>query len=138
MLGRVDWAGKLWMLREFQKEENLAWDDPWLKSQDLEYHNINKDYGLYWALEATGDAHRKTSDPAIERAKMHPPIGTRAHGRGELIRALMQSHGGYLIDWIGFRLGKNEEPFLMLDPFHSYKKEIREYLSGMGLVASED
>jgi len=138
LLGRVDWAGKLWMLREFQKEENLAWDDPWLKSQDLEYHNINKDHGLYWALEATGDAHRKTSDPAIERAKMHPPMGTRAHGRGELIRALMQSHGGYLIDWIGFRLGKNEEPFLMLDPFHSYKKEIREYLLGMGLAASGD
>jgi len=36
----------------------------------------------------------------------------------------------YLIDWIGFRFGRNEEPFLMLDPFISYKKEIRNYLEG--------
>ncbi len=138
LLGRVDWAGKLWMLEEFQKEENLQWDDPWLKSQDLEYHNINKQRGLYWALEETGDAHRKTNDTAIERAKTHPPVGTRAHGRGELIRALMQSHGGYLIDWIGFRLGRNEEPFLMLDPFTSYKKEIRAYLETMGMIPEDN
>mgnify|MGYP007107510618 FL=1 len=35
---------------------------------------------------------------------------------------------GYLIDWIGFRLSKTDEPFLMLDPFISYKEEIIEHL----------
>nr|NIQ01431.1 hypothetical protein [Nitrospinaceae bacterium]NIR55451.1 hypothetical protein [Nitrospinaceae bacterium]NIS85891.1 hypothetical protein [Nitrospinaceae bacterium]NIT82735.1 hypothetical protein [Nitrospinaceae bacterium]NIU44944.1 hypothetical protein [Nitrospinaceae bacterium] len=133
VLGRVDWASKYWMLQEFRKEENLDWHDAWLKSQDLEFHNINKRTGLYWGLEETGDAYRKTTDQAIEYSKTSPPRGTRAHGRGELIKALMGTHAGYLIDWIGFRLSKNEEPFLMLDPFKSYKKDIYEYLDRMGL-----
>lgn len=134
LLGRVDWASKYWMLSEFKKEENLSWQDPWLKSQDLEYHNLNRRSGLYWGLEESGDAFRKTSDAAIDHAKTRPPKGTRADGRGELIRALMGGQAGYLIDWIGFRLGENEEPFLMLDPFNSYKSEIRAYLESMDLL----
>ena len=134
LLGRVDWASKYWMLSEFKKEENLAWQDPWLKSQDLEYHNLNRQSGLYWGLEESGDAFRKTSDAAIEHSKTTPPKGTRADGRGELIRTLMGTHASYLIDWIGFRLSKNEEPFLMLDPFISYKSEIRAYLKSMYLL----
>ena len=128
LIGRVDWATKYWMLSEFRKEENLDWHDPWLKSLDLEYHNINKDSGLYWSLERTGDAGRKTNDGAIEHAKTSPPRGTRADGRGEFVKILMglDSKPLYLIDWIGFRLGRNEEPFLMLDPFISYKDKIKE------------
>ena len=128
LIGRVDWATKYWMLSEFRKEENLDWHDPWLKSLDLEYHNINKDSGLYWSLERTGDAGRKTNDGAIEYAKTSPPRGTRADGRGEFVKILtgLDSKPLYLIDWIGFRLGRNEEPFLMLDPFISYKDKIKE------------
>ena len=137
LLGRVDWASKYWMLQEFRKDENLEWQDPWLKSQDLEYHNLNRDKGLYWCLEDNGDAFRKTTDAAIEAAKETPPRGTRANGRGELVRALKQSQVGYLIDWIGFRLSKNDEPFLMLDPFTSYKSEIRSYLERMNLQPNQ-
>ena len=130
LLGRVDWASKYWMLTEFMKEENLDWHDPWLKSQDLEFHNINPQAGLYWALEENGDVIRKTSNEAIEFAKTNAPKGTRADGRGELIRTLLECQASYLIDWIGFRLNK-DEPFLMLDPFQSYKKEIKAYLQNM-------
>lgn len=128
LIGRVDWAGKYWMLNDFRTSENLEWDDPWIKSLDLEYHNLNKETGLFWGLEECGDSFRKTTDAAVERAKTNPPRGTRAHGRGELIKALTDNQTVYLIDWIGFRLSKNEEPFLMLDPFTSYKNEILAYL----------
>jgi hypothetical protein len=30
----------------------------------------------------------------------------------------------YLIDWIGFRLNKTDDPFLMLDPFITYKEDV--------------
>jgi proteasome accessory factor A len=131
VIGRVDWASKYWMLNEFRNEENLEWNDPWLKSLDLEYHNLNKETGLFWGLEANGDGYRKTTDEAVEFSKVNPPRGTRAQGRGELIKRLMNQHAhmGYLIDWIGFRLSKTDEPFLMLDPFVSYKEEIIEHLN---------
>ena len=126
VIGRVDWASKYWMLNEFKNEENLEWNDPWLKSLDLEYHNLNKKTGLFWGLESSGDGYRKTTDEAVEFSKNNPPRGTRAHGRGELIKQLINkySHMSYLIDWIGFRLSKTDEPFLMLDPFVSYKEEV--------------
>ncbi|MFQ5673110.1 MAG: proteasome accessory factor PafA2 family protein [Nitrospinales bacterium] len=135
VLGRVDWAGKYWMLNEFRNEENLDWHDPWLKSLDLEFHNLNKEQGLYWGLEENGDAYRKTSDAAIERAKSVPPKGTRADGRGELVKTLIERQSkygkpAYIIDWFGFRLD-NEEPFLMVDPFVSYKNDIRNYMDGL-------
>ena len=81
-------------------------------------------------MEASGDGYRKTTDPAVDHAKINPPRGTRAHGRGELIKMLIDqhSHMGYLIDWIGFRLSKTDDPFLMLDPFISYKEDILEHL----------
>lgn len=132
VMGRVDWASKYWLLNEFRREENLPWDDPWIKSLDLEFHNLNKRNGLYWGLEENGEVARKTTDAAIEHSKTSPPKGTRAHGRGELVKILMDYQAGYLIDWIGFRLNK-EEPFLMLDPFVSYKTEIQNYLSSLNL-----
>ncbi|MEE1550862.1 MAG: proteasome accessory factor PafA2 family protein, partial [Nitrospinaceae bacterium] len=133
VIDRVDWAAKYWMLSEFKREEKLDWNDPWLKSLDLEYHNISKQSGLYWELEKNGDAVRKTNNEAIKHAKSTPPRSTRADGRGELVKTLMSTQVGYLIDWIGFRLSRNEEPFLMLDPFISYKDEIRNYLKDMDL-----
>ena len=132
LIGRVDWASKYWMLTEFMKSENLGWQDPWIKSLDLEFHNLNKAHGLYWGLESNGDAYRKTSDEAILFSQSNAPKGTRADGRGELVKTLLECQTGYLIDWIGFRLNK-EEPFLMLDPFISYKKEIQNYLRSMDL-----
>lgn len=127
LIGRVDWAGKYWMLTEFMKGEKLTWHDDWVKSQDLEYHNLNLQTGLHWALEESGDSHRKTTDSAIDFAKSNPPKGTRAHGRGELVRQLIEGNNSYLIDWVGFRLNR-DEPFLMLDPFSSYKDDIKSYL----------
>ena len=91
---------------------------------------MNKESGLFWGLEASGDGYRKTTDPAVDHAKRNPPRGTRAQGRGELIKKLIaqHSHIGYLIDWIGFRLSETDDPFLMLDPFISYKNDIIEHL----------
>src|SRR5207302_1101809 len=36
---RVDWAAKKFLLNALQEEEKLSWNDPWLQSIDLEYHN---------------------------------------------------------------------------------------------------
>ena len=140
VIGRVDWASKYWMLTEFKNEENLEWNDPWLKSLDLEYHNLNKESGLFWGLEANGEGYRKTTDAAVDFAKINAPRGTRAQGRGELVKNLINehSHMSYLIDWIGFRLSKIDEPFLMLDPFISYKDEIMAYFNPFGSLSDQE
>ena len=68
-----------------KSEKNVGWQDPWIKSLDLEFHNLHKTHGLYWGLEENGDAYRKTSDEAILFSQSNAPKGTRADGRGELV-----------------------------------------------------
>ena len=51
LLGGVDWISKKWLLEMFREKEGLTWQDPWLQSLDLEYHNIDPEAGLFFALE---------------------------------------------------------------------------------------
>jgi proteasome accessory factor A len=51
---RLDWVAKLGLVRDFQAGQNLADDDPWLQSLDLEYHRMDLTEGLYYGLEQTG------------------------------------------------------------------------------------
>jgi proteasome accessory factor A len=68
------------------QEERIGWDDPWLASLDLEYHNVNPDRGLFLGLEAEGKAWRMTSEHDVESALVVGPADTRAGIRGLCVR----------------------------------------------------
>ena len=89
LVGICDWVTKKWMLDSFASSEGLDWEDPkdrsWLQSQDLEYHNIDPDEGLYLLLEAQGDTPRLVDDEGVTRAVVHPPAATRAYFRGRVL-----------------------------------------------------
>ena len=144
LVGRVDWASKLWLLETFRDAENIDWDDPVLKSLDLEYHNLHPEKGLYFALVEEGRVPRVTTDKAITLAQEHPPRNTRAFGRGELVRHLLACGPpaepadpraedrflpAYAINWSAFQL-RGRPPFPMPDPFRTYAQEVREHLTG--------
>ena len=80
---RLDWVAKKWLLETFIDEERLTWDDPWLQSLDLEYHNIDQEEGLYYELETSGLMRRLVTDRQIESAIHNPPADTRAYFRGK-------------------------------------------------------
>lgn len=147
LVGRVDWASKLWLLESFREADQLEWSDPMLKSLDLEYHNLNAAKGLYFGLLDEGRVPRVTTDQAISLAQDQPPRNTRAFGRGELIRYLLDcpvdvsSHDPkegrihtegvfppYIINWSAFQI-QGRPPFLMSDPFKTYVQPVREHLS---------
>ena len=142
LIGRVDWASKLWLIEMFREAEKLEWGDPWLKSLDLEYHNLDPQKGLYFGLVEEGKVPRVTTETAIQLAKQHPPRNTRAFGRGEVIRHLTSHHSlpdhqnvdvegrrfpPYVINWSVFQL-RGGTVFLMPDPFRTYLQEVREHI----------
>jgi proteasome accessory factor A len=86
LVGRLDWVTKLWLLETFMQEERIGWDDPWLASLDLEYHNVNPDRGLFLGLEAEGKAWRMTSEYDVESALVVGPPDTRGGIRGLCVR----------------------------------------------------
>ncbi len=83
---RLDWVAKKYLLTTMVEAQGLAWSDPWLESIDLEYHNIDPDHGLYYALEREGRVKRWVSAGAVERAILSPPRSTRAYFRGQCVK----------------------------------------------------
>jgi len=82
---RLDWVAKLALIREFQTSQNLAPDDPWLQSLDLEYHRLDLDEGLYYGLEQSGAMIGVPDEADVRRAMREPPATTRACVRGRCI-----------------------------------------------------
>ena len=85
---RIDWAIKKDIFTRFIDSEGVSWDDPWLKSLDLEYHNLDPERGLYRGLEQTGGIYSMFSESEVQLAIKKPPEDTRA-----LIRGLAVTYG---------------------------------------------
>jgi proteasome accessory factor A len=82
---RLDWVAKLALVREFQKNQQLPDDDPWLQSLDLEYHRLDMTEGLYYGLEQSGVIVGVPDELVVRRAVTQPPT-TRATVRGKCIQ----------------------------------------------------
>lgn len=142
LVGRVDWASKLWLLEAYREAEQVDWRDPMLKSLDLEYHNLHPDKSLYQGLLLEGRVPRLTTDTAITLAMNHAPKNTRAFGRSELVKHLLACEAPseqdgiqaderffppYVINWSIFQL-RGRTPFPMPDPFKTYAQDVRAHL----------
>ena len=83
--GQLDWVAKYRLMEGFRERDQLSWSDPKLRAIDLQYHDVRREKGLYYRLEASGKVERLVDDAQIERAVMEPPEDTRAYFRGRCI-----------------------------------------------------
>ena len=81
----LDWVAKHRVLQAYRDRDGLDWNDPKLRAIDLQYHDVQRDKGLYYRLEAAGKIERVSTDDEVEIAVMDPPIDTRAYFRGRCI-----------------------------------------------------
>lgn len=147
LVGRVDWVTKLHLLETFIG--GIDGDiTEWLKSQDMAYHDLNPEVGLYWFLRDEAELslrmERLLSNAVIEYAVSEPPRDTRANARGQIAKLLKSTHrlmaGGM---WIHITVS-SYHPLAnrdMLDvdaptpnPFYPYPevvKQVRKKLGGM-------
>ena len=105
-LGReLDWVIKRHMLERYIERKGTGWNDPRVFMMDLQYHDIQRDRGLYYLLERAGAVERVFDDAAVDRAKTEPPPDTRARMRGEFIKLARENSIQYDLDWSNIRLG---------------------------------
>ena len=102
---RVDWVAKKILLTALQEEEKLAWTDPWLQAIDLEYHNLNRDEGLYYELLRQGSMRRVVTEDEIKAAIFTPPDTTRAYFRGRSVARFNDAIESIQWDEMVFRNG---------------------------------
>ena len=124
LVGKLDWVTKQWLLESFMREERIGWDDPWLASLDLEYHNVHPDQGLYLGLEAEGKAWRMTTDEAIEEAMWNGPTDTRGGLRGLCVQRFPDQIKSMQWEHIQFTGGMRSRSLDMGDLFDP--KEVRQ------------
>lgn len=127
LIGGVDWITKRWLLEMFAESEKLDWDDPWLLSLDLEYHNIDPDRGLFFQVKAGKRIRDWNESVRIEAAAHRPPANSRAEGRSAAVAHFRNANVPYVINWDSISSGPHEL-LIMSDPFHNYRREVRAFI----------
>ncbi len=129
LVGKVDWITKRWLLQQFCDEEHISWNHPWLKSQDLEYHQVDPARSLGMALAQTPLPWTLTHKEVAE-ATLAPPRNTRAAIRSKAMHRLMDESSSYYIDWeiIGSEGGTSLH---MLNPFDFGSKEAHDWIESL-------
>src|SRR5439155_26464521 len=114
---RLDWVAKKWLLDTFVAAEDLRWDDPWLQSLDLEYHNVRCDEGLYAELVRAGNMQLFVTGDDIRNAISHPPPDTRAYFRGKCVEKFAKQMTADQWDDLAFEVGDHENVVRQLNVF---------------------
>jgi len=117
LVGKLDWVTKQWLLETFIREERIGWDDPWLASLDLEYHNVDPERGLFLGLEAEGKAWRLTTEKDVTQALSSGPRDTRGGLRGLCVRRFPDQITGMQWERIQFAGGLRSRVLDMSDLF---------------------
>ena len=128
LIGGVDWITKKWLLEMFMKSENLQWDDPWLQSLDLEYHNIDPRKGLFFELTPAKRIGEWNNSVRRKEAMFAPPANTRAAGRSRAVAFFQKRNRPYVINWDSIACDSRD--FLVMgDPFDDYTEEVGRFLT---------
>ena len=115
LVGLVDWISKKHLLDAFATRESLSWEDPWLKAQDLEFHQIDPARGFGLALARTDGVW----DPVdLASAKLEAPQNSRARARSRLMREIQGRDCSYHVDWAEVT-GPDERHSLLPNPFQA-------------------
>ena len=99
LLGRVDWITKHTLLDQFRQSENLSWQDPWLESLDLEYHQLDPAKCLAAAFPEYELSALTLPTPRLNALETDPPDNTRAKARTRLMHEIVKKKHIYVLDW---------------------------------------
>ncbi|MBC8064791.1 MAG: proteasome accessory factor PafA2 family protein [Chlorobia bacterium] len=78
---KIDWAAKRNLLEDYLGSEGGSWKDTAIRAFDLEYHNIDREESLYYAIEEMGDVPSFAQWDEIDERSCGNPEGTRALAR---------------------------------------------------------
>ena len=128
LIGGVDWITKKWLLDTFVESEGVEWDDPWLQSIDLEYHNIDPTRGLFFGVNPGKRIGDWNNSVRRSEAMRQAPSNTRATGRARAVAHFQKHDKPYVINWDS--IAYDSRDFLVMgDPFETYSNEVTKFLS---------
>lgn len=82
---RLDWSAKHKLIEGFRAAEGIGEEDPWLRSLDLSYHELDRGRGLFYGLQEAGALIHPFPEILASADILRPPPTTRAALRGGCI-----------------------------------------------------
>ncbi len=121
----VDWVAKYHVIERYKMRHGLPLSSAKLALIDLNYHDVNRERGLFYTLERAGLVDRMVTDASVTKAMTDPPATTRARLRGEFIRAAKLKRRDFTVDWVHLKLNDQaQRTVLCKDPFRAYDERV--------------
>jgi proteasome accessory factor A len=130
---QVDWLIKKNLIDSYKARTGKRLSDTAVRNIDLQYHEINRQKGLFFMLQSKGMVDRLVTDEQIDHAVENPPEDTRAYLRGELIRRNNVSNS----DWDKVSLSGQRDDIVLPDPFMGTKAQVGYLFDGQDLSDKE-
>ncbi|MDO5661364.1 MAG: Pup--protein ligase [Brachybacterium sp.] len=126
----LDWAIKKRLMDQVAARHDLPLDDPRIQRLEYALHDIDPQRGVFRTLQRRGAAPRILPEERIERARTTAPTTTRAHLRGQVVRAA-RAHGvDHVVDWTTMRLVRQGAmPVQVMDPFATESEAVTALLA---------
>jgi proteasome accessory factor A len=123
---RLDWILKLWIINRYRQGQKRGWDHPLLNVLDLQYHNIDKEEGIFYRTQAQDLTERILTDDEIKGFVHAAPDNTRAWFRGKCIEKFSKEI--YLVNWevVGFDQGDIYRMVPLLNPLKGIRGHYQE------------
>src|SRR6187455_731196 len=132
LIRKVDWVAKQALIERYRLKHDLPLSSPRVALLDLAYHDVNRNRGLYYVIERSGQADRIATDAEIQTAVREPPQTTRAKLRGDFIRNAKQKRRDYTVDWVHLKLNDQaQRTVLCKDPFRSVDERVDQLIAHM-------
>jgi len=129
---QADWVMKYHLIDRYRERHGLSLSDPKVALVDLQYHDINRDRGLFYRLQSHGLAERVCDDAEIDQATEEAPQTTRARLRGEFIRRAKERKRDYTVDWVHLKLNDQaQRTVLCKDPFKAYDDRVEKLIESL-------
>ncbi|MER3452281.1 MAG: Pup--protein ligase [Acidimicrobiia bacterium] len=127
-----DWVIKYQLLERYMAREGVPLGHPRIALMDLQYHDVNRERGLYYRMEARGLVERICTGEEIDRATRFPPETTRARLRGEFIRRAKERKRDYTVDWVHLKLNDQaQRTVLCKDPFKARDERVEKLIASL-------
>jgi proteasome accessory factor A len=128
----IDWVIKHKLIESYCARHELPLSDPRVSLIDLQYHDINRQRGLFYKMLERGLVARVTTDEAIDEAVETPPQTTRARLRGEFIRRAKERKRDYTVDWVHLKLNDQaQRTVLCKDPFRAHDDRVERLIASL-------
>ena len=127
-----DWVTKLHLIEKYKSRYGINLSDPKIALIDLQYHDVNRNRGLFYILQSNGRVERMCSDEDITNAVEHPPQTTRAKLRGDFIRRAKDRNRDYTVDWDHLKLNDQaQRTVLCKDPFVATDERVEKLIASL-------